>query len=148
MTLIFASVSWAGVLQVTDRLVTQSIGRRNRPYDPASNKNLVFLTRNGVATIAYTGLSFLDAGKRIHTDQWTAEAMIGRSLSHGPERQPAMLQRGGRDGGRISDRRSIAYSAGAAALPHPPTSFWSSSQSWGSLGLSFPSLAIASRSLP
>jgi hypothetical protein len=32
--------------------------------------------------------------------------------------------------------------------PHRPTSFWSSSQSRESLGLSFPSLAIASRSLP
>jgi hypothetical protein len=41
MTLILASVSWAGVLQVTDRLVTQSIGGKNHPFDPASNKNLV-----------------------------------------------------------------------------------------------------------
>ena len=88
-------VSWAGLLQVTDRLVTQSIGGRNLPFDPASNKNLVFIARNGVATIAYTGLSFLDAGKRVHTDQWIAETIIGRSLSDGPEGQPAMLQGGG-----------------------------------------------------
>src|SRR4051812_36500351 len=33
-------------------------------------------------------------------------------------------------------------------VPHPRTSFWSSWQSRGLVGLSLPSLAIASRSLP
>jgi hypothetical protein len=130
MTLILTSVSWAGVLQVTDRLVTQSIGGRNLPFDPASNKNLVLIARDGVATIAYTGLSFLDAGKRVHTDQGIAETIVGRSLSDGPEGQPAMLQGGGGRGwpdlGQAIDRIQRRLPEALAALPanwrrQPPT---------------------------
>jgi len=130
MTLILASVSWAGVLQVTDRLVTQSIGGRNLPFDPASNKNLVFIARNGVADDRVHRAEFLDAGKRVHTDQWIAETIIGRSLSDGPEGQPAMLQGGGGHGwpdlGQAIDRIQRRLPEALAALPsswrrQPPT---------------------------
>jgi hypothetical protein len=95
VTLILSYIGFTGVLQVTDRLVTQTIGGQSQPFDPASNKNLVFVATDGVAAIGYTGLSFLDG---VHTDQWVAETILGRSLGQGPCGRPAMITGGGRAG--------------------------------------------------
>jgi hypothetical protein len=83
----------AWVLQVTDRLVSKSVGSKAAPYDPESNKNLVFLTNYAVVSIGYTGLSYLEG---IPSDEWIAEALWGEKLIRGPTGGPAMSRFAGR----------------------------------------------------
>ncbi len=70
MTLILNRASKDYVLQVTDRLVT----RNSSPFDPFSNKNIIFVARNAIVTIAYTGYAYLGG---ITTDQWIVEKLTG-----------------------------------------------------------------------
>ena len=73
MTLILTHVTPDYVMQVTDRLVSQG----SRSYDPESNKNVIFFTRNALVSIGYSGLSYLSG---IPTDQWIVETLIGEKL--------------------------------------------------------------------
>jgi hypothetical protein len=73
MTLILSTLYPDGAVQVTDRLV--SLERRSRPseeFDALSNKNIVFLARDGLVTIGYTGLAYLDG---VPTDRWLARKL-------------------------------------------------------------------------
>ncbi len=57
MTLNITGTAFGSVIQVSDRLVT-----RKSPFekfDPAANKNVVFLARNGLLTIGYTGRAYV-----------------------------------------------------------------------------------------
>lgn len=58
-------------LQVTDRLVTAG----GRPVDSLANKNIVYVARNGVISLAYTGLAYIGSTP---TDKWLAEKLAGR----------------------------------------------------------------------
>jgi hypothetical protein len=81
VTLILTYAGIAGVVQVTDRLVSQVGPGSTHPYDPRSNKNLLYLARNGIATIAYTGLSYIGTTT---TDQWIAECLVGKKFAETP----------------------------------------------------------------
>jgi hypothetical protein len=70
MTLILTEASIRYVLQVSDRLLTQ--GRRH--FDPVSNKTIVYLCRDALVSIAYSGHAYLD---ETPTDQWIAELLTG-----------------------------------------------------------------------
>jgi hypothetical protein len=80
------------VLQVTDRLVSRSSTGKIEAFDSQSNKNLVFWTRNGLAAIAYTGLSFL--GRGLHTDQWIADCLIGSATNEPTTGAPSWMMAG------------------------------------------------------
>jgi hypothetical protein len=82
MTLIISKACRNYVLQVTDRLVT----RAGKSFDPFANKNIIFCAQNGIVSIAYTGLAFLD---EIPTDQWIAEKLMGKSFDR--SRKPPAL---------------------------------------------------------
>lgn len=71
MTLVITRASNRGLLQVTDRLVTTRLGTK---FDELANKNLVFLTKDAIASIAYTGLAYLE---ELPTDVWLARALTG-----------------------------------------------------------------------
>lgn len=72
MTLILTHLSagYPYALQVTDRLVTKG----GSPFDPLANKNIVYVARNAIVSIAYTGLAYIDG---IPTDVWIAERLVG-----------------------------------------------------------------------
>jgi hypothetical protein len=68
MTLILTEASIRYVLQASDRLLTQ--GRRE--FDPVSNKTVVYLCRDALVSIAYSGPAYLD---ETPTDQWITERL-------------------------------------------------------------------------
>lgn len=88
MTLILTQVGDVGVIQVTDRLVSRIALGDSKPYDPQSNKNLLYLAPDGCLTIAYTGLSFIGT---VPTDQWLAEQLAGYEFGKTPRGTPPML---------------------------------------------------------
>ena len=59
MTLILTRASKDYVLQVTDRLVTQTGGKT---FDAISNKNVLYCSRNGVVTLTAKILTHNMAG--------------------------------------------------------------------------------------
>src|SRR5262245_32490341 len=72
---------------VTDRLLTAG----GIEVDPDSNKNVVFGDKNGVASLAYTGLAYIGSTP---TDRWIAETLTGLPFpegSHGPGSVPALM---------------------------------------------------------
>ena len=94
MTLILTHIrNPAWVVQVTDRLVSTSVGRKAKAYDPESNKNLIFLSNFAAVAIGYAGLSYLN---RIPTDEWIAQTLWGEKLTRGPRGGPAMSHFGWR----------------------------------------------------
>lgn len=60
-------------MQVADRLVTTD----GKKFDPASNKSLIYLAKNAIVTIGYSGLAYLDG---IPTDEWIARTLWGEDL--------------------------------------------------------------------
>ena len=74
MTLVLTRASKDYVLQVTDRLVTQTGGV---PFDAIANKNVLFCSRNGVIVLGYTGLAYLGG---VPTDQWIVETLTGHTF--------------------------------------------------------------------
>lgn len=79
MTLIFTLATPRYILQVSDRLVT----RDERRFDPASNKTLIYHAKNGVVSIGYSGLAYLED---VPTDQWIAQKLRGEERFE--EREP------------------------------------------------------------
>ena len=73
MTLILTLVTPQYVLQVSDRLVT----RAGQEFDPASNKNLIYLAKNALVTIGYSGAAYLEG---VPTDRWIAQRLWGQEL--------------------------------------------------------------------
>lgn len=73
MTLVLTLVTTRYVMQVADRLVT--VG--GNKFDPASNKSLIYVARNAIVTIGYSGLAYLDG---IPTDEWIAQTLWGKEL--------------------------------------------------------------------
>src|SRR5437867_2015050 len=57
MTPIVSLASRRYVLQVGDRLVT----RAAHPFDPFSNKAVIYFARDAVVSISYTGLAYLES---------------------------------------------------------------------------------------
>ena len=84
MTLILTEASIRYVVQASDRLLTQ--GRRQ--FDPVSNKTIVYLCRDALVSIAYSGRAYLD---ETPTDQWIAELLTDE---HFERSQPGFLKIG------------------------------------------------------
>lgn len=70
MTLIMSSLARREVVQSTDRLVT----RGEKPFDPLANKNVVFLAKDGLVCVGYTGPAFL-GNPAEPTDRWIARVL-------------------------------------------------------------------------
>jgi hypothetical protein len=79
MTLILTLPSARYVLQVSDRLTT----RAQDPFDRHSNKNVIFLARDALVSIGYSGHAYLNG---VPTDQWIAQTLRGEDLSRPEER--------------------------------------------------------------
>jgi len=75
MTLVLSQISRLFVLQVSDRLLT----RGKEPFDPIANKNVLYVGTNGVISLGYTGVAFLNA---IPTDQWIVEKLTGAAIDN------------------------------------------------------------------
>lgn len=84
MTLILVRGSERYVTQAVDRLLTPSSG--GLPFDAKSNKSIVYACRDGIVSIAYTGIAFLG---NIPTDQWLVEQITG--LQFDRDRKPASI---------------------------------------------------------
>jgi hypothetical protein len=70
MTLNITGTALGSVVQVTDRLITRT--RPFQKFDPAANKNVIFLARNGLLTIGYTGRAYVGDQP---TDRWIARKL-------------------------------------------------------------------------
>ena len=71
MTLILVRASEHYITHTVDRLVTAETGGE---FDPKSNKSIVYACRDGIVSLAYTGIAFLG---NIPTDQWLVEQITG-----------------------------------------------------------------------
>jgi hypothetical protein len=50
--------------------------------DPLANKNLIYVGRDGIFAISYTGLAYgLSANRNTPTDEWLAEILCGHNLT-------------------------------------------------------------------
>jgi hypothetical protein len=76
MTLILSQVSWRLAIQVGDRLVTKA----GKSFDPIANKNILYIGPDGIISLGYTGLAYLEG---IPTDQWIVEKMTGLFYERG-----------------------------------------------------------------
>lgn len=79
MTLRLTKIIRRYVLQVSDRLLTKN---RGEPHDTLANKNIIYLARNALVTIGYTGIAYLGDTT---TDQWIAEKLRGEPFPRGDE---------------------------------------------------------------
>ncbi|MGH2587931.1 MAG: hypothetical protein ACRDJE_23670 [Dehalococcoidia bacterium] len=71
---------------MSDRLVTRAPD--GTVFDPASNKNVVYLAQDAVVTIGYSGAAYM---YRTPTDQWVVETLTGLPLAgSGPRGSIAM----------------------------------------------------------
>jgi hypothetical protein len=95
VTLLVSKVCKSFALQVSDRLVTYAGSRTARPFDAASNKTVVFQASNGIASLSYTGLSYLGAKT---TDTWIAERLVGQAMPEMAPDTPFTMHLGKREG--------------------------------------------------
>lgn len=72
MTLVLTHLTPSYVVQVSDRLVTQK--ESQRPFDPLANKTVVYLARDGIYSIGYSGMAYLEG---VPTDVWVAQKLRG-----------------------------------------------------------------------
>jgi hypothetical protein len=77
MTLAMSLISSPFVLQVSDRLVSRQLSyqdgtKRYRPYDVLANKSIVFLAKDALVSISYSGTAFI---RGIPSDVWLARAL-------------------------------------------------------------------------
>lgn len=95
MTLIVSQVCSRFAIQVSDRLVSSVRAGTVRTFDPASNKTVVFQARDGIASLSYTGLSYI--GEK-PTDTWLAELLLGHPMPEFAPGTPATMLLGRREG--------------------------------------------------
>ena len=75
MTQILVSITPYHILQVSDRLVSQGVpGGPWSPYDVEANKTIVYLGKDGIGVISYSGQAHIGATP---TDQWMVERLAG-----------------------------------------------------------------------
>ncbi|MEO8457044.1 MAG: hypothetical protein ABI559_04460 [Chloroflexota bacterium] len=73
MTFILSLLTQRAVLQVSDRVVTWG----SQEFDAEANKVIVYLARNAVVAIAYSGKAYIDG---VTTDHWIAEQISDTAL--------------------------------------------------------------------
>ena len=84
MTIILSLVTGGYALQISDRRLTQE--KKAGLYDvwdPASNKSVILLGRDGVVSMGYSGPAFIG---RATTDGWIAQVLTGIDLGANRER--------------------------------------------------------------
>jgi hypothetical protein len=81
VTIILSVVTAEYAVQVSDRLLTQSVpvkgGVRYDPWDEATNKSVIVLGRDGLFAMGYTGPAHISGAT---TDGWIAEVVAGENL--------------------------------------------------------------------
>ena len=89
MTLVLTLLTARYVLQVSDRLVTETASCR--PFDPLANKNVIYHARDAIVSIGYSGLAYLEG---VPTDQWIAQKLRGEdSFFQSPKRWNVKMAR-------------------------------------------------------
>jgi len=89
-------------------------------FDPVAKKNIVLLTADAAATLAYTGTAYISG---LPTDEWLVERCIGGQIPRGPDGRPVTRlggAHGALDFGRIVMRLKNALEEafnGAAIAP-------------------------------
>jgi hypothetical protein len=79
MTQIFSLATPVYILQVSDRLVsTKLLGQPLSDHDPRFNKHILFVARDAVVAIGFTGLAYLDG---VPVDQWIASVLTSEPPS-------------------------------------------------------------------
>lgn len=81
MTLIHSEITSDWALQVSDRLLTISSRDEVIDFDEHTNKTIVFHATDGIATLSYTGLGFVE---RAPTDAWIANQLNGDEYPFDP----------------------------------------------------------------
>lgn len=83
MTMVAAASCRGFAVMVSDRLVTLSRnGAFAGRHDPLANKTIVYLGRDGLLILGYTGSAYLDG---IPTDEWIAQVLWGRPFERNPD---------------------------------------------------------------
>ncbi len=75
MTLISSHIHPVFAVQISDRLVVEKRGTVIKPFDPLSNKSVVFWARDAIVSISYTGQAFVGD---MTMDEWVAATLMGR----------------------------------------------------------------------
>jgi len=78
VTLVLANANLIGVNVVSERLLSRRIAGGTEPFDLEANKNVVFVARDGVVVIGYSGPAYI--GPKT-TDQWIANVCCGESAT-------------------------------------------------------------------
>lgn len=88
MTQIVSQLCRAFVLQVADRLVTKtSASGLSEPFDALANKNLIYLARDAIVCMSYTGPAYVGP---FPTDDWIAAKLTGLGPSSHPSERFGM----------------------------------------------------------
>src|ERR1700692_187490 len=75
MTLILSHLSRVFALQSSDRLVTRlNTGQDPTPFDPLANKTIVYLARDAIVAMSYTGPAYIG---QLTTDDWIVQNLTG-----------------------------------------------------------------------
>jgi hypothetical protein len=78
MTQIVSLLTYPYVCQVSDLLVsTRASSGSLSPHDPKFSKTVLYVAKDGIVAIGFTGLAYLDGDP---TDQWIASVLAGESL--------------------------------------------------------------------
>lgn len=81
MTLILTCATPWYLMQVSDRLLTTRLdttdGVRVSPWDPSSNKSVIFQATNAVVSLGYTGPGFIEG---VPTDTWIVERLSSKAI--------------------------------------------------------------------
>lgn len=91
MTLIISEITSRWSLQASDRLLTVSKPSGVQAFDRLSNKTVVLHARDGVATLSYTGLAYLNG---VPTDTWIAQRLNGDEFPFDPDKDEFMSRTG------------------------------------------------------
>jgi hypothetical protein len=82
VTQVISFVSPRYICQASDLLVSSTTsGKAIAPYDPKFSKNVIFVAKDALVSIGFTGLAYLRGRP---TDEWIASVLAGESLeAHG-----------------------------------------------------------------
>lgn len=89
MTLILSEITTAWALQVSDRLLTVSDRGAVSAFDRLSNKSVIFHACNGIASLSYTGLAYIQG---MPTDAWIAQRLNGAEFPIDPSTDQFMFR--------------------------------------------------------
>lgn len=80
MTLILTAIAPRFVVQVADKLVSKKFRGKVSSYDELSNKSIILVTHDGIFTIGYAGLAYINGQP---TDNWLVNIIDKHALGPG-----------------------------------------------------------------